>query len=317
VSTTENDCLAWGQQQLQRINVTEYFAATLIKQRAWSTVWKLESPTGRYYLKAAAPGFDVEAPLLATLCRWQPASIVELIAADITRGWMLTRDAGRMLHDTMFDDQLAGRAQLRSILLTYAGLQVACQQHGAPAFKNMLEDRSPLAMSKSFTASVANDAILSTGGATPEELHQRSRWLERADDLCRELASLNLPLTLEHGDLHTSNIMIASNGTPRIADWGDACWTTPLHGLAMCLYDVAGRHKIQHDDPWFEQLIEDHVSAWRNAGSTCDFRRALEIVRALAPVSGVLQWSRGIDRMPADARKLMAAHIVKHLRAFV
>jgi Phosphotransferase enzyme family len=315
VSQLNNDCVAWGHRQLNCIGHAGPIATFLVKQRAWSTVWTLENASGRFYLKQAAPGFDVEATLLSALCSWRPSSIVELLAADSKRGWLLTRDAGRMLHDVMFDEPENGRAQVRSILLAYAELQVACLQPDAPPFDEVLEDRSPATMAQSFAAVVRDDALLRHGGSTSGDFEQRNRRLQKIEQLCRELATLALPLTLEHGDLHTSNIMISVDGTPRIADWGDACWTTPLHGLVMCMDDIAGRHKIGRDDPWFGQLIEDHIDAWRRAGSNCDFHRAMDIIRALVPVSGVLQWSRGIDRMPTDARKLMASHIVKHLRA--
>ena len=51
-----------------------------------------------------------------------------VVAADTARGWVLTRDAGRMLHDVMFDDPESGRAQMRSILLRTPG----CTLHGQP-----------------------------------------------------------------------------------------------------------------------------------------------------------------------------------------
>ena len=314
MNDAESDCVAWGERQLYRVGDTSPVATTLVKRRAWSTVWKLERPSGRFYLKEAAPGFDVEAPLLAALCSWRPASIVELVAVDTTRGWVLTRDAGRMLHDVMFDDPEGGRARLTAMLMAYAGIQADCQQHDAPPFVHMLEDRSPAAMPHSFATVVADDALLRAGGASSGDFAERNRWLRRVDQLCRELAALGLPVTLEHGDLHTSNIMISVDGTPRIADWGDACWATPLHALAMCLDDIAGRHKIAHDDPWFAQLTKTYFDTLRISGTVGDCHRALAVARALAPASGVLQWSRGVDRMPADTRAVMAGRIVKHLR---
>jgi Phosphotransferase enzyme family len=317
VSDTHSDCVAWGERHLNRVGGAGPVAVTLVKRRAWSTVWRLERPSGLYYLKEAAPGFDVEAPLLMALCSWRPASIVELVAADAARGWVLTRDAGRMLHDVMFDDPENGRVQLRSVLMAYAEMQVDCQRRDAPPFADMLEDRSPAAMASSFAAVVADDVLLRAGGATSDDFAQRDRWVGRADQLCRDLATLGLPMTLEHGDLHTSNIMIAADGTPRIADWGDACWATPLHGLAMCMDDVAGRHRIAPDDPWFTRLTQDYCGTLQLNGSASDTHQALAVVRALVPVSGVLQWSRGIGRMTADARAIMAGRIVKHLRALV
>lgn len=315
MNTSQSDCLAWGERQLGRAGEAAAVAIVLVKRRAWSTVWKLETPSGRFYLKEAAPGFDVEASLLRALCGWRPAAIVELVTADATRGWVLTRDAGRLLHDVMFDDPENGRAHLHSVLMAYAEIQADCQQADAPPFAHMLEDRSPAAMSCSFAAIVQDDELLRAGGATVDDFAQRDRWLRRVDQLCRELAAFGLPVTLEHGDLHISNIMISGDGAPRIADWGDACWATPLHALVMCLDDVAGRHKIARDDPWFVRLTRDYVATLRHGGTVSDFNRALAVARALAPASGVLQWSRGISHMTADARAIMAGHIVKHLRS--
>lgn len=315
MSNAGSDCIAWGLRQLKHGAHADPIATRSIKHRAWSTVWKIDCAGGSFYLKQAGPGYDVEAPLLSALCTWRPAPVVELVAADTARGWVLTRDAGRMLHDVMFDEPESGRALLRSILLAYAELQVACRQHGAPLFMHMLEDRRPAALSNAFATVVMNDALLRDGGATPEDFAQRHRWLRTVEHLCHDLAALDLPASLEHGDLHTSNIMVAADGTPRIADWGDACWATPLHALAMCLNDISGRHKMACDDPWFAGLFSAYIAIWRQAGFACDFERALPIVRALAPASGVLQWSRGVERMPPDARALVAGHIVKHLRA--
>ena len=316
MSATGSACFAWAEQQLGYAGLTGPLRTSLVKRRAWSTVWKLENASGRFYLKEAAPRFDVEAPLLEALCRWRPASIVELVAAETTRGWVLTHDAGRMLHDVMFDEPAKGRAHVAAILKAYARLQADSQQRDAPPFVGMLEDRSPAAMVHSFAAVVADDVLLRAGGATADDGARQSFWLHRANQLCSDLAALQMPCAIEHGDLHTSNIMIAGDGTPRIADWGDACWTTPLHGLVMCLDDIAGRHKIAPDDPWVAQLTHDYCDILKLPDSATERKRALDITRALVPVSGVLQWSRGIDRMPPDARVIMANQILKHLRAF-
>ena len=315
MNTAYSACIAWAEQQIRKADPATQSVTSLVKRRAWSTVWKLDTPGGRFYLKEAAPGFDVEAPLLMELCRWRPAAVVQLSAVDTAHGWILTHDAGRMLHDQMFDDFACGRAQLRSILLAYAEIQADSLHDDAPLFARMLEDRSPAAIPRSFAGIVENEALLRAGGATADELRQPSRWLQGVERLCTDAEALNLPIAFEHGDLHTSNIMIATDGTTRIADWGDACWAIPLHSLVMCLDDVVGRHKIARDDAWLVQLTADYFDVWRRYGYDLDFGRAMTIVRALVPVSEVLQWSRGIDQMPAEDRAVMARHVVKSLRA--
>lgn len=315
MSTAHSACVAWAEQQIRKTEPTTSIVTSLVKRRAWSTVWKLDTTEGRFYLKEAAPGFDVEAPLLTELCRWRPAAVVQVSAVDAARGWILTHDAGRMLHDAMFDDFDSGRTQLRSILLAYTEIQVASLHDDAPPLAAMLEDRSPAAVPHSFAMIIENEALLRAGGATADELGQRSCWIRSVEHMCADAEALHLPAAFEHGDLHTSNIMIAMDGTPRIADWGDACWAIPFHSLVICLDDVVGRHKIARDDPWLARLTADYFKVWRHCGYDIDFGRALAIVRGLGPVCEVLQWSRGIDRMPVEDRAVMAGHVVKSLRA--
>ena len=313
--TDAHGACAWARRLLTTLEPEGPVAIELVKQRAWSTVWRLETPNGRYYLKHAAPGFDIEAPLLVALCGWRPAAVVDLVAAEVARGWVLTRDAGRLLHDVMFDDFETGRAQLKATMLAYAELQIEALRSDAPALSTFLENRSPTAIPHTFAQIVEDEPLLIAGGATKDELVRRCDWLRNVERRCTEVASLNLPVTLDHGDLHTSNIMISAQGTPKIADWGDSCWAPMLHALVTCLDDISGRHKIARDDPWLLGVTEDYFDAWRSRGYDGDFARAIDLTRMLSPASAVLQWARGIDTMRGDARAIMAGHIVKHLRA--
>src|SRR5262245_30200239 len=58
------ECEAWARQCLDGLGLEVPVRLSLVKRRAWSTVWRIETAGPAYYLKAAAPGFDVEPPLL-------------------------------------------------------------------------------------------------------------------------------------------------------------------------------------------------------------------------------------------------------------
>src|SRR6516164_10984292 len=95
----DTDCKNWARRQLGDARLDTPLQFFLVKSRPWSTVWQVESAGQKYYLKAAAPGFDVEPALLAHLTKWLPELVVELVAIQSRRGWLLTRDAGRPLRD--------------------------------------------------------------------------------------------------------------------------------------------------------------------------------------------------------------------------
>jgi len=59
----------WARHQLAHLQSPALIQCALVKRRPWSTVWQIEVAGRRYYLKAAAPGYDVEPKLLERLCK--------------------------------------------------------------------------------------------------------------------------------------------------------------------------------------------------------------------------------------------------------
>ena len=93
----DTDCTDWARKQLSADIKGAHIEFALVKRRSWSTVWRAEAAGRKYYLKAAAPGFDVEARILPYLHGQQPNLLVEPIAAEPEKGWISRQMPGAVV----------------------------------------------------------------------------------------------------------------------------------------------------------------------------------------------------------------------------
>ena len=240
--------------------------------------------------------------------------MVEPIAAEPHRGWLLTRDAGVPLREIFAADPDRGLAHLEETIVAYAQAQVAATKQSG-ILQIMLEDRGVTAMPGSFAQTVLEPGLLASGGAREDELLRRDHWIARCQELCRDLAALDLPTTLEHGDFHAGNMLLAGK-VCRIADWGDACWSHPFFSLGVSLDNAGQLLGMDRASLRLQRLSAAYFAVWRAAGHCQGLERALDLVQRLRPVHGVLQWSRGLAHMPQEARVSAAQYMMQWLRAF-
>jgi hypothetical protein len=308
------ECEAWARRCLDGLGLEVPIRLSLVKRRAWSTVWRIETAGPTYYLKAASPGFDVEPALLLQLARWTCALVVEPVAAEPHRGWLITRDAGLPLRDLLAVDPDKGLTHLEGILVAYGQAQIAATTHSS-VLKSMLEDRSLKVMSENFARVILEPGLLAAGGAIEDELRRRDQWIARCRKLCENLATLGLPMTLEHGDFHAGNMLLAGKAC-RIADWGDAAWSHPFFSLDVSLDNACQLLTTDRANPRLQRVSAAYLAVWRAAGHAGDLERGLVLAQQLRPAHGVLQWSRGLAHMPQEARVSAAQHMMQWLRAF-
>lgn len=129
--------------------------------RPWSTVWRVPTAGRVLWFKASSAIHTFEAPLATRLAALMPDRVVELVATDEKRGWMLMHDAGTRLRDA--DPSPGQLRHWERILPRYAELQLAL----APS---------------------ADELRLEPGG--PEVLRLRDAYLEPFGPGCEEAVAL-------------------------------------------------------------------------------------------------------------------------------
>ena len=88
-------------------------------------------------------------------------------------------------------------------------------------------------------------------GLEPDEVEALPALAERLRAACHRLAALDIPPTLEHGDLHPGNVRIR-DGRPVFYDWTDGCVSVPLFSLPPFLEDAAAGARDRLRDAYLE-----------------------------------------------------------------
>lgn len=255
-------------------------------ERPWATVARVPLAGRVAWFKACAPVQAFEPRLSAALfARW-PDRVAEVLAHDEERAWLLLGDAGRPIGDFGNPPD----AWLRALPL-YAELQ-----------------RGEIAYAREHVEHGVPDLRIPTLPARYEDLVRRELPLEhdelarlrafaaRFDELCTELATHDIPETVQHDDLHMANVY-AQDERLRLLDWGDSSIAHPFASLVVTFRFLEELNRLAPADTWYARLRDAYLEPWG---------RGLEVTFALALRVGsfahAFAWARQRDHLPPAER---------------
>jgi hypothetical protein len=247
--------------------------------RTWnlSSIWVLDGPPGRVWLKEVPGFFAHEGPLLTWLAgRFPGLAPAPLAAGD---GRVLLADIpGRDCYDAPATDrqamlELMHQAQVGCLAATGELLALGVPDRRAAVLTGQLRD----------TVHRYGDPALATGAVLLDGLAGR---------LAR-LARCGIPDTLVHGDLHPGNVRTGPGGGFTVLDWGDAVLGHPGFDLLRMVERL--------DAPDAAELAARWCDRWRAAcpGSAPD--RALRLLEPLAALRNAATYAHFLDQIePAE-----------------
>lgn len=254
--TTTEEVGRWVGEQVGAAVVVE-----LAKVRPWAVVWKATDDEGRcWWAKQNCPGQVFEAELVAVLARLAPSYVVPVTVADADRGLLLTPDQGAVFADTVREDDLAAWARLVQRAMELARVTA---DHGAE--------------------------VLATGLTVCRVPDQVADRVARDRD---EVATLALPDTVVHNDLHEHNAFDDPDGL-RFFDFADAVWDHPLTGLLVPL-NVLASHLGDPGpaDPRLRRVADAALEVWTDVAPLAELRRALPAALRLGRLGRAESWAR-------------------------
>jgi len=112
---------------------------------------------------------------------------------------------------------------------------------------------------------------------------------------CEELASSGVGDSLDHADLHESQLFAPAPGRFAFFDWGDALVGHPFHSLL-----VPARTAREHCGPEVRPRLRDaYLEPWTGKGVTAaGLRRAVSLSWRLAPLGRAASWGRMFPAPP-------------------
>ena len=268
-----------------------------VRQRPWSTVWRVDASSGTFFAKQNTPLQGFEARLLSVLSDLAPSHVVPVTAADGDRDLLLTPDQGEVVGDVedalgVVSRVMREAAELQRGLvphlaaLTGAGLTTLAPGDVLPYVQQRLDEISALP---------AGDACAFEPGAA-DRLESFLPALAAAVD---DVASLGLPMTLNHNDLHTFNVFEV-DGRMRFFDFGDALLTEPLGALRVPLGGLAQHLECAVDDPRLLRAVEPALEVWSDLVPIAELRAALPSALRLARLARCESWLRCYASMTSE-----------------
>jgi hypothetical protein len=273
--------------------------------RPWSTTLRIPTDHGVVWAKAARPGTAHEVRLLQAFVAWGVPSVLEPIASDAGRGWLLLPDGGPTLRQMRPDG--TGDADLDAwerVIADYAALQRRVEARNGELLRIGVPDGRPAGLVGTLTRLLDDDAIWARVSdavrvAVPDaraRLRDLGPWVAARVE---ELAGSAIVATIQHDDLHGGNVF-AGHGGYRFFDWGDSIVAHPFGTLVTTLNSVAHRLEVDPDGPELSRLRDAYLEAWTDVLPRVALRATLEIALDLGRIGKAAAWHRALTGLEPD-----------------
>jgi hypothetical protein len=269
-----------------------------VKTRPWASVWKLETTNGVVFAKQNCVGQRHETSLLRTLSQACPERVVEVVGLDQDRGLVATADAGPVVGPENRDLDIwctivQAAATLQRALVSHAAQLV---ESGVAAIDFQMADVYVSQRQSELHSLPPSDPRHLTALALAEV----ERASEPIAEAMKVLSDLDLPLSLQHNDLHGNNVCVNS-GTFRFFDFADSVVGEPLGVLLIPLRILTMEWGLAPDSPEVAHVVNAYLEVWGDLASMRELRAALPHALRLAALPRVESWIRCANAMDAEA----------------
>jgi hypothetical protein len=255
-------------------------------ERPWATVLRVPLAGSIVWFKACALVQAFEPRLTGQLfARW-PERVAEVLAQDSERGWLLLADAGTSMRALGNPPEMWLRA-----LPLYAELQRGEAAHAHDHLAHGVPDLRVATWLARYDELLQRDLPLD-----PDEIRRLREFAPLFSELCDELAAYNVPQTIQHDDLHMTNVYQAGERL-RLLDWGDASISHPFASLVVTFRFLEEINKLPPGDSWFARLRDAYLEPWGSA-----FRSAFALAMRTGTFARAFACMRQRDALPQPAR---------------
>jgi len=304
-----DESLAWVSTALARAGIVMRGSFEVVKRRPWAVVLCAPSSEGDVYFKANAPGGRHEAAVVRALADAWPDRVPAPLATDEDRGWLLSRDHGRRL-----DETLAGADPLptwEGLLPRYAELQLASAHEPERWLALGVPDRRIGRL-----PTLAAELLRSSPDLSERERAQLLSLLPELEAHCDILASLPCAAALEHGDLHAANILVDGD-QHWLFDWADSSVSHPFATLLVTCHMLIDRFETLEGRKRGERLRDAYLEPWTTLAPPATLRAVFPVALWVAHLGRALDWQHMLADADGPGRAEWQRHIAAWLRRWL
>jgi hypothetical protein len=306
--------LAWFDQQLTSLGIRRTAPPTLVKERPWANVFSSETDRGLVWLKVSGAGTRFEVGLYALMHRIAPEHVLEPLALDVDRAWIVLPDGGRILADQTDAERLPG--QLADVFAQYAELQIAVAAHVEDLLSVGVADMRAEMLPERFEQALEFVAAYIARRGTPEEratYEQLTGLRTQVAQWCERLAAAPGAASLDHNDLHPWNVFWVEGRPAKFYDWGDAVVAHPFASMLVGLGVLKRLHHLPDRDHRLLQVRDAYLEPFGALGSRAELVETCELACRVAEIARCLVWARAAGEMGAAAPDSYQTAPMEHL----
>lgn len=261
-----------------------------LKVRPWGATWKVDHPDhpDGVYLKCSTARTGHEAALLQILTRICPELLPELLAADPARHRLIVGSAGQVLRERT----VPGHVDLIAwctLVEQFARLQCDLVSQDEDLADDLIAVGVPderLDRYPDLLGALAEAPYL------PTAERDRLRALAERWTTTEPVPHPLVPASVQHGDLHDSNVAVDAQGAYRFFDFGDASVAHPFTTMDIPLR-LAHRNGL--DPAGITRLEDAYLEVFTDLGDLEALRSELHQVLAVAPLLRAHAWLRALS----------------------
>jgi hypothetical protein len=265
-----------------------------VKRRPWSAVLRAPTGGGDVYFKANLPALANEPGLTRLLHRIDPGRVLPVLAEEPDEGWMLQADGGPTMRS-----RLGGSDDVRRwerMLARYAELQIRVADHVDELLAAGAPDRRLAALPGMFERLVEGER---------DELRKLA---PRVADLCAELAAFGLPASVDHGDLHSGNVL-APGEEYVFFDWHEGTVSHPFFSMVVVMQWIGHDHGMQPGSAAVARMRDAYLGPFAGQGDPDSLGAALDLALRIGPLTRALGWMRVLADLPPAERAEWAERV--------
>jgi hypothetical protein len=281
--------IEWVEAQLEQHGIRITGTIEQPHVRPWSTALSVPTGNGLVWFKAGGPGNRYEAALLGALASWRTPNVLEPLAVDTDRGWLLLPDGGTRLRETL-DGGPGVDAWLR-VLPEWAELQLELAPRADDLVGLGVPDLRPPKLAGWLAGLLADPTV----DLSPGNRDRLVDLLPTVETWCDSLAAVGVASSLQHDDLHDGNVFVGPEGD-RFFDWGDASVSHPFGTLLVTFRSIASRGLGASDVQVRElaRLRDAYLEPWTAAHTRAELDSAVPVAMRLAIIGRALSWHRAL-----------------------
>jgi hypothetical protein len=245
----------------------------------------------------------------------------ELVAVDTTRGWMLMRDGGTRLRDSIRPTKDV--MQWEPVITQYADLQTGLAKHVDEILALGAPDHRLAKLPGLYSQLLTDEASLMIDqekGLTSADFQTLQNMKPRFEQICADLSAFGIPETLNNGDFHDGNVLV-KNGRVTFFDWGDATVTHPFVSTRTWFVSMEIALELDEDyaPPTLEmtKLLHRYLERWNAFGDQERLLAAYYLSRPVAAIVKAQLWHTTITRMDSSVRADYAWIVPELFREFM